>query len=157
MSFPVQISSLAWQSWDSRQTLHTFAFFPRLQNALLCEGEINIEHTNTHFCLHCSHPEFSTITKTRPKWRIETGAVRVNKQLNACAEFAWFLLSSGSPGDGPLTTVLIEIMGCEGSTGDKEEIICRFAFTFTVHTEIIFVAACSKKRRIFWRQHFRLF
>lgn len=41
-------------------------------------------------------------------------AVRVNKELKACAEFAWLFLSSGSPGDGPLTTVLIEIMGCGG-------------------------------------------
>lgn len=54
-------------------------------------------------------------------------AVRVNKQLKACAEFAWLLLSSGFSGDGPLTTILIEIMGCGGRIGDKEERTCRFA------------------------------
>ncbi len=36
------------------------------------------------------------------------------------------------PRDGPLATVLIEIIGCEGSTGDKEDITCRFACTSTV-------------------------
>lgn len=42
-----------YKAWHGKAgvhgTLHTFAFFPRLQNVLLCEDEINVElaHKNT--------------------------------------------------------------------------------------------------------------
>lgn len=67
-----------------------------------------------------------------------------NKKLKDCAEFAWLLLSSGSPGDGPLTTVLIEIIGCGGRIEDEEERIFRFACqVMHIYIEKVFVGACS--------------